>query len=338
MMPYRLAGRCPWWLCVTLLAAAGLVMGIEQPCRALLRVTPLTVTAVVEHAGERVGPIFVGNRGEAPLPVRVGIAMLTHSPEGRPVVLEEPGHLARAQEYLGPEWTERVLGPGQQETLWLSVRRVPESAIYSAVLVQVPAPLGTFRVVVLVGVRRARPARGPQLSIEAVWAEQSREGDPVEIVARVRNDGGTDAEAVIESVITAESGPGAGRGPQAALLMGPATVYPGAVRLVRARWQPDLLPAGVYRVSASLAGTRGAGKAAGATASLTVDAPYRLAGVDGAVSLQLRPSRDGSMALVASVHNRSPHTLAPQLEWYIERDGARTAQDPVLLGPVDAEK
>lgn len=281
--------------------------GGHVPAAASLRVSPLVVEGRVQEGGSPLGPVYVSNAGRVGLPVRVELVELSHDLQGHPVFSFDPASRARASELLRPSWEQEELSPGEGRELWL----LPSAAArtqgaYVAALIGAPVPTGTLQVAVLVLLRGASgPAEAPLL-LEGVWAEQEAPGNPVDVVARVRNPGASDGWATVEATVVAADGSVHGR-----LTLGPQRVLPNAARLLRARWQPAVLPPGRYVVQATLNG--GAPPVPASTASLDVVRPYELARVSGSVSVAVGTAGP-QPSLVASLHNRSPRPVRPVLE------------------------
>ena len=297
------AGRFHRWVLAAALLAAWLATG--ERAWASLRVGPLVLEAP-PGCPARLGPVEVTNVADEPVHARVEVVGLTHDLEGFPVFLDEPSARASARALLRPDWEEAELAPGESRELWLDVTGCPDEGAYAAALVSAPVLTGTLKVGVLVLLHGREAWPTVPVVLEGVWAQQEATGHPVEIVARVRNPGAAGTMARVEALIVGPDGETLER-----LWLGPGRVLPGASRLLRASWQPPLLPPGRYLVQArphpesSLEPTP-------SVARFDVIGPYQVAVVRGGLSLALA-SDTSPPSLVASVHNRGAVPVRPQL-------------------------
>ncbi|MEW6046851.1 MAG: hypothetical protein AB1609_10270 [Bacillota bacterium] len=307
------------------LVAVAFVAAAPGPASSSIRVSPLMLDGDAGHAGGRLGPVYVTNTSGQPVPVQVELAGLTHDPDGYPVFLTDPEHRDLAIRSVRPSWTSAELRAGETRALWFDVHRPPHGGVYLAALVRTPVPTGSLVVAVLLFLRGPGASTQPSLRLEGVWAEQETPNQPVQVVAQVRNTGARDETARGEALLVGPDGQLQGR-----IHLGPATVLPGAVRLLRAEWRPGLLPPGRYVVQAALAGQGGAAQKL--AAGFDVIRPYELARLAGALSLAVEADAAGIPVVVASVHNRSSRPVAPVLEISVTaKDGEK--RSTTVRGP-----
>ena len=296
-------------------------MALGHPrAEASLQVSP----AILEGAlrpGQRTGPIWVRNGGPETTRVEAELVGLTHDAAGRPRFLRDPEVVQALAGLVRPSWEQVSLAAGETRPLYLEVSPRAHGApgAYGALLVKAAVPTGTLQVAVLLllaGVRtgpdaaREGQAAGGSLPVVAAWVEQRKAGIPVELVAEVVNRGAVHRRPLLLARISGPDGSGLGEA-----LLGPALVLPGARRQLRGVWSPALLVPGEYRVSLHHDGP--GGHPAGPVGHLrfAVVAPYRVAVVEGSVSLALLGTGpDGQPALQALVRNTGSAPATPVLE------------------------
>ncbi|WP_324668281.1 hypothetical protein [Geochorda subterranea] len=304
------AGRLHRWVLVGVLLAASQMAG--DGALASLRVGPLVLEAP-PGCPARLGPVEVTNVADGPVQARVEVVGLTHDLEGFPVFLDDAAARASARALLRPDWEDAALAPGERRELWLEVTGCPDEGAYAAALISAPVLTGTLKVGVLVLLHGPEAWPSAPVVLEGVWAQQEAAGQPIEVVARVRNPGAVGTMARVEALIVGPDGETRQR-----LWLGPGRLLPGASRLLRASWQPPLLPPGRYTIEARLH-PDGSPDPVPKVARFDVIGPYQVAMVRGGLSLALS-SEASPPSLVASVHNRGAVTVRPQLAVTFARD------------------
>lgn len=319
------------WAGVGLLSVAAW-SGLGREAAASLRVSPLVLEATLGADASRLGPVYVTNTARAPLPVRVELVGLTHDVEGYPIFLMAERDRVRAWQSVRPSWQEAELAPGESKALWFEPAGPAQEGAYLAALVSAPVPTGTLQVAVLLLLRGPQPPGEPAtVQLEEVWAEQEAPGQPIEVVARVRNPHRTDGQARVEALIVGPGGSVQGR-----VTLGPSRLLPGTERLLRGRWEPAVLPPGRYVVQATLRGPGAGSDGRVATGLVDVVRPYELARLAGTVSVALRPGAGAVPSLVASLHNRGTRPVRPLLEVRVsgrEQVAAATRVEGPEVGP-----
>lgn len=240
------------------MVAAALVAGVAPASAGgTLLVTPVIIDQPVKKSGEVLAPIKVVNDGDEELDVSIMFNTLGHDRTGTPNTPPE-SYKHNGMKLLSAKPDKFKLGPGKTVDVVVKVS-FPASrtgGAYSTMyILGKPKPKAnesiTSYIQVGVLIELALPgATKRRISPGKVFALQEKAGAPVTLYAGANNVGDTHEKVGGIVIVTNDKG-----AEVAKLNLEPANVLPGMSRDIKATWNaPKTLPAGKYKVAATLTG------------------------------------------------------------------------------------